>query len=186
MRGLLILCSIVILWDFGIAFTRGIAPPHIITYDTNQFNTSEMKTIEKVLEEVTGNVDSSKMYIRIGKGAHTRVMPGSYQSYLKRKAGKLIEVNQENLDFTDYIAVDGTIINDNFITQVVNEKREDKGRCLFCGTILDRKLFETKCMYYQSMIAQGTPHMQALRVKDQCDVEGIEWFTKDNTPYLNK
>lgn len=121
------------------------------------------------------------MQVRIKKNAY--VFVGNYsfnnsseklRKFLKANEGKLIEIDSEFLfndqyNTTSFIDENGVLnsgfrIFDSMICEVINDKREGKGKCKYCGSMLNAGeicVKHTECLNY-----------------------GIAWFTPKNTFFL--
>lgn len=109
------------------------------------------------------------MFIRIKKSAYKYCFGNSQgtaemKKFLEENAGKLVQVETEHL-FNNQYNTDRFRIMDSQVEEVVNDAREGKGRCKYCGAIIRRS--EMACYH-----------------KVECWNYGIEWFTPENTFFL--
>ena len=121
---------------------------------------------------------TNKMRIKIKKNAY--VFAGNYNSkglreWLQENEGKWFEVETDYL-FHDQYNIENWRIYDSMLDAVENDARIGKGKCKYCGTMVN--LGET-CQKYTaeniSIIGNSI---------STCGEYGIDWFTPENTYFM--
>lgn len=106
------------------------------------------------------------MKVKIKKNAYVFVGNyGKYQEQIKKLEGKWLTVNTDHL-FDNQYNIDNPDIRvyDSMIEEVKDDARIDKGKCKYCGTMLNKG-------------QECTKHAE-------CKEYGVNWFTPDNTYFL--
>ena len=94
---------------------------------------------------------------------------------LKPIAGKWVEVETEHLYTNQYNTVPfegcptGARVMDEDVDMVIEDARVGKGKCVYCGTMI-----------------QAGKTCKKYKGKEKCAKYGVEWFTKKNTYFLTK
>ena len=103
------------------------------------------------------------MKVKIKKNAYCWSYTEKLRQYLKNNEGNWIEVETAHLFTNQYNTKDFRLF-DSHIEAVENDARIDKGKCKYCGAILNKG--------------------EVCRVHPECNKYGIEWFTPENTYFL--
>lgn len=125
-----------------------------------------METLMSIGETktATSNVD---MFVRIKLNAYVWSShmndQANFRKYLQENEGKLIQVETDYLFNNQYNTPEFRLL-DSHISEVVNDARIGKGKCKYCGTMLNEGQI---CLNY-----------------GQCPEYGIEWFTPENTFFM--
>jgi hypothetical protein len=104
------------------------------------------------------------MQIKIKKNAYVFGSNNTdYHKQLQEMEGKWINVETDHL-FTNQYNTKNLRIYDSMVSAVKDDERINKGKCKYCGTMLNRGETCTK--------------------HTDCEKYGIEWFTPENTFFL--
>ena len=105
------------------------------------------------------------MKIRIKKNAYVFIASGKMKSFLKDNEDAIFEVDTASLFNNQYNLKDNDFrIYDAMIDAVYDDARVNKGRCIYCGKLLN---VGEACYKYE-----------------QCTSHQIDWFTPENTFFL--
>ena len=125
----------------------------------------------------TQNLNPLKMYAKIKTNAS--VFVNNYgnntelRNFLKANEGKFVEI-ETNYLFNNQYNTEKFRLYDSQICEIVNDARINKGKCKYCGTMIDKAKGDTCCNKYENNEDKAK----------NCKEYGIEWFTLENTFFL--
>lgn len=92
------------------------------------------------------------------------------QKFFNENRGKWVKVETEHL-FNDQYNTAKVRVHDSQVQAIRNDAREGKGKCKYCGSIVEAGNVCTK-------------YIEENKFGDKCSDYGIEWFTAKNTFFL--
>jgi hypothetical protein len=97
--------------------------------------------------------------------------------WLEENSGQWVEIDTAHLFNDQYNTVDGFRIFDSYIDAIEDDERTNKGKCKYCGTMLNRG---EECTKY----TPEKPSIFGGKVMGDCSQYGVNWFTPENTYFL--
>ena len=110
------------------------------------------------------------MKILIKKNAYIYANSDKSREWLKENEGKWVEVETDHL-FTNQYNTSNMRVLDSQVEAVSDDARIGKGKCKYCGSVLNEGEVCTK-------------YLLPNQFGDKCSDYGIEWFTPKNTYFL--
>ena len=119
------------------------------------------------------------MEIKIKKNAYVFTNSSEFKSWLKANEGQYVKVETDHL-FNNQYNTEKYRIYDSMIESVKNDARQGKGKCKYCGTMLDTSKGQFQCTKY----TMDNPSIIGSHMPVKCSDYDIEWFTPENTYFL--
>ena len=135
------------------------------------------------------------MRIKIVSEYKSYISNPEFKKWLEDNAGKWVEVKTDYL-FHDQYNVDKYRIMDNMVSAIEDDARLNKGKCNYCGALVEPGHEEEHFEDKENKVCEGCWWFRDRKGYKECNYDkdsctnmecrksGIDWFTPENTFFL--